>query len=157
MKREYIVFALLFVVLIINTASLWVHPAYRYYKNNMSALEHKLIDKENQFELAIIQKLLPAIYQSITNTAKKSELQIIQNKSTFEGVSRLVSPERKELDIEAHFYFSGGRSFVNCKGFQYSVGDIFDGSPILSLSPFRVVTESTDYRIREINQNVSKD
>ena len=157
MKREYIVFALLFVVLIINTASLWVHPAYRYYKNNMAALEQKLIDKENQFELAITQKLLPAIYQSITNTAKKSELQISQTKSTLEGVALPFVPERKELDIEAHFYHSGGRSFVNFKGFQYAVGDIFDGSPILSLSPFRVVTQSTDYRLSEINKNVSKD
>lgn len=144
MKREYTIFFLLICFSIINTVIHFTHPAYKYYKQNISKVESKLLDRQEKFEKKIVGDFLPAIYQAISNSYRV----VNGSAPSAPAITQIKSEQRPLRQLDASFYLFRGAPCIEYNGITFQVGDNFDGSAITSVSPLLVRTEFSDYEIR---------
>lgn len=149
MKREYLIFFLLIGFSAVNTVIHFTHPAYKYYKQNISLVENRLNERQEKFEKKILADLLPAIYQSISNSYRVVKADASASQSPYISISPEVKNERRALkQLDASFYLFRGVPCIEYNGITFKVGDNFDGSAITCVSPMMVRTELADYEIK---------
>ena len=150
MKREYIVFIALFLVVIVQTAALFVHPAYRYYKQNLKALEKNLEERSKRFEVKVVGEFLPAVYQAISNITHNIEV----NPDSPFSFSPPISPKEDKFSvrqIDGNYYKVGNTPYFDYNGFSLTVGDNLDGTEIKVITPYSLSTSLAFYEIRKPN------
>lgn len=152
MKREYTIFFLLIGFSVINTVMHFTHPAYKYYKQNISKVESRLSDRQEKFEKKIIGDFLPAIYQSISNSYRVVE----GSPSSVSVLPQAKTEHRVVKQLDASFYIFRGVPCIEYNGITFQVGDNFDGSAIISVSPMMVRTDFADYEIKSKLNSTSK-
>jgi hypothetical protein len=149
-KREYIVFIALFLVVIVQTVALFVHPAYRYYKQNLKAVEKNFEERSKRFEVKVVGEFLPAVYQAISNTTQKIE---VKGASPF-AASSSASPKEDKYSvrqIDGNYYKVGNTPYFDYNGFALTVGDNLDGTEIKVITPYSLSTSLAFYEIRKPN------
>lgn len=151
-KREEVFLILLFVVMALDIAVHFMHPAYQYYKQVSRQLE----TRQKNFEYKILNDFVPTLSLVASNgiananAPKKSETLNFASSSfsvpsTSTSTSTSSSFGSVQLPRGSHFFNYCGKPSANVRGFVYHVGDMFDGSPILFVNPVFMQTSISRY------------
>lgn len=155
LKREEVFLILLFVVMALDIAVHFMHPAYQYYKQVSRQLE----TRQKNFEYKILNDFVPTLSLVASNgivkstSPKKSETLNFDTPSfTSPSSSSSTSTSSSsssfgsvQLPRGSHFFYYCGKPSANVRGFVYHVGDMFDGSPILFVNPVFMQTSISRY------------
>ena len=155
MKKEYIVFVALFVISLLNTVAFFTHPAYRYYKRNITNVEKHFDAKITDFEVRVSDSIMPAVYLAITNRMQYSNPPVDSSPSFDSYQVPTNSPYAQPKTIEASYFTHGRNPYLNFNGFYLRVGDNFDGTPITSMSPYAITTRISTYEIKPPSRSFS--
>lgn len=133
---EIVVALLLFVAIVANTISHVSSPAYKYYRDNLSAIRQDC----KRFESKITNDLIPFMAYAITNTPN-----IVSGNSAVSGNTRPTDSTSGPLTLNFRFFLAGGKAYAEISGRYYTQGDTLLGEPIIALDATCITTPKRMY------------
>lgn len=124
------------------------HPAYRFYKSNLSSLRSDV----EVFKRQIRAEFVPSMESLISNVTVIAEGRY--KAFTDDGVDEFVDEEESTVEhaapssLSGDFYLASHTPMVRIDGWDYRLGDDYLGEPIVYLSPSVVRTSHKTYHLR---------
>lgn len=134
---EIVVAILLFLAIVSNTISHVSSPAYKYYRDNVSALRQDC----KRFEAKITNDLIPYMAFAMTNNSDR----VVGNTSVANDKSVNGDAPIKPLILSYRYFLAGGKCYAEISGRYYTLGDTICGEPIVSLDATCITTPNRMY------------
>ena len=149
MKTLDILTFLIFAITVVQIGVFTLHPSQKYYKENAHSLRQDFTNFQNQ----VVNEFIPLIEKNLQNVprgTKNGKLLSYSNSPSF-----FVLPcQTNFVSLVAKPYIINGKTFFRHNGFDYKVGDIFEGNRLIHISPSIARTIQKSYLFSP-NQNIS--
>lgn len=133
---EIVVALLLLVAIVSNTISHVSSPAYKYYRDNLSAIRQDC----KRFESKITNDLIPFMAYAITNTSAS-----VCGNSVVAGNTAASDAPTGPLTLNYRYFTAGGKAYAEISGRYYTQGDTILGEPIIALDATCITTPKRMY------------
>lgn len=129
MKTLYILTFLIFAISVVQITVFSLHPSQKYYQENFTSLRKDYTNFQNQ----VVSQFIPLIEKKLQNSSFTQNGKVLSNSKSS---SFFVLPFMTNfVSLVAKPYIINGKTFFRHNGFDYKVGDIFEGNRLIHISP----------------------